>query len=159
MILHIIIHTEITPKLIQKAINWYILTLATERKEKSQILALPTKIIHTKYWSTGSSKKSYQSSSCRLTRNCGWGYGKWRYFACGMYNSLEGDCHRRGAERCAWFQRSFGGKLEGHIWDNSTGHNTLSEPPHIEYSSSDWCWTLCLPLRMTQKIGRASCHP
>ena len=39
-----------------------------ETKEKSLILTLPTYIIHTNYWSTGSYQRSSQSSSRRFTR-------------------------------------------------------------------------------------------
>ena len=56
-----------TQKAIQTAIQRWLLTLVTETKEKLLILKLTTETIHKKYWSTGSSQRSYQFQSNRLT--------------------------------------------------------------------------------------------
>ena len=120
----------------------------TEIKEKSLILKLPTKIIHTNYLSTVSSQRSYQSSSRQLTRLR---MGLRKVEGCAPYNYHKGYCHGCGAQRCACFQRSPGVKLDRHAWENSTGQKTVGIPPILTTPVRIGAGPLVYPTRIGSK--------
>ena len=85
----------------------------------------------------------YHPSGSPIQR--GWGFYMLRGFACSTYGSLGGDCHGRGAQHCACFQRPYGGKLEGCEPADSNWYEHFWSNPHSHYSSSDWYWDLRVP--------------